>query len=99
MTKLLEPIEKEWDSDNDDDKKQYDDMIDDCSGVIEICGMKYRASRILEELDPTAYSCGFDDWADGMPKRFECPVCGTVHKDEDSDKAEESAKECCQTEE
>jgi len=39
----------------------YDDMLDeiypDQVGNI-------LASRILKELDPIAYSCGFDDWLD-----------------------------------
>jgi len=41
--------------------QQYDDMLDeiypDQVGNI-------LASRILKELDPIAYSCGFDDWLD-----------------------------------
>jgi len=43
--------------------QQYDDMLDECypDQVGNIL-----ASRILKELDPIAYSCGFDDWLDGM---------------------------------
>lgn len=41
--------------------QQYDDMLDEIypnqvGGIL--------ASRILSELDPIAYSCGFDDWLD-----------------------------------
>lgn len=31
---------------------------------VEIMGMSFCASRILEELDPIAFSCSFDDWLD-----------------------------------
>ena len=41
--------------------QQYDEMIDELypNQVGNIL-----ASRILSELDPIAYSCGFDDWLD-----------------------------------
>jgi hypothetical protein len=31
---------------------------------VEIAGMSFCASRILEELDPIAFNCGFSDWLD-----------------------------------
>lgn len=41
--------------------QQYDDMLDELypNQILDIL-----ASRILKELDPIAYSCGFDDWLD-----------------------------------
>lgn len=40
----------------------YDEMLDDCYGSF----MGMYASRILEECDPIAYSCGLSDYVDGM---------------------------------
>ena len=39
----------------------YDDMLDEChpDQIMDI-----QASRILREIDPTAYRCGFHDWLD-----------------------------------
>jgi len=43
--------------------QQYRDEIDELHDI-EICGMSFCASRILEELDPIAFNCGFSDWLD-----------------------------------
>lgn len=47
-------------------EEQYRDFLDDCYGEIDVCGMKFQASRALEELDPTAFRCGLLDYVDGM---------------------------------
>ena len=39
----------------------YDDMLDECYPDQ---FMDIQASRILREIDPTAYRCGFHDWLD-----------------------------------
>ena len=91
MSEILEPTQKEYDLDDDDDKKAYDAMLDECSSSCSTCE-RYGASRILAEIDPVAYRCGFVDWIDGQPERWECPVCNEVHEDEDD------AKWCCQEE-
>ena len=43
---------------------QYENFLDDAYPV-EIAGMQFCASRILEELDPIAFNCGLADWLDG----------------------------------
>lgn len=43
---------------------QYDEMLDDCYGDIDICGLQYNASNALKRVDQVAYSCGFNDWCD-----------------------------------
>ncbi len=48
---------------NDDLENRFRDDIDTFNNV-EILGMSYLASRVLEELDPTAYRCCFNDWLD-----------------------------------
>jgi hypothetical protein len=45
-------------------ESQYRDFLDELYPV-EIAGMQFCASRILEELDPTAFNCGLADWLDG----------------------------------
>lgn len=45
----------------------YDDYriyIDEVSEPIELMGMTYSASAVLEDVDPVAYRCGFNDWID-----------------------------------
>lgn len=43
--------------------QEYRDYIDEFSKV-EIIGITYCASRVLEELDPITYRCRFNDWLD-----------------------------------
>ena len=88
---ILEPQQLDYDIDNSEDKKMYDEMIDEVTECCSLC-KQYGAARILEELDPTAYRCGFNDYIDDLPKRWQCPICDKVHDDEDS------AKWCCQEE-
>ena len=67
------------------DESAYDDMLDECYGDIEICGLRYSASCALKEVDPIAYRCGLSD----QPLMFECPDCGALYEDEDE------ADDCC----
>ena len=50
--------------DESDALNRYRDEIDECHDV-KIFGMSFCASRVLEELDPIAFNCGFSDWLDG----------------------------------
>lgn len=43
--------------------KRYDEYLNEYGDAV-IGSLKYRASRVLREVDPVAYRCGFDDWAD-----------------------------------
>ena len=45
--------------------EQYDDYLDE-SGEFTVGGCAFRPSYILKELDPTAYRCGYLDYADSM---------------------------------
>jgi hypothetical protein len=42
--------------------KIYDDMLDDCYGMIDVCGYEYDASTALKRIDPIAYNVGFSDY-------------------------------------
>ena len=46
--------------------EMYEEMLDDCEGPVELCGMTYSASYVLKEIDPTAYRCGFNDYVDSL---------------------------------
>lgn len=74
------------------DESQYDDMLDDVYGDVEIAGLKYSTSHALKKVDPTAYRCDFVDWASNEPSRWQCSEC-----DEEYD-SEEEAEECCKEE-
>lgn len=68
----------------DEDKalQQYRDELDELHDI-EICGMSFCASRILKELDPIAFNCGFTDWLDA----------NQLTTDEDETEDEESEAE------
>jgi hypothetical protein len=44
----------------------YRDMIDECEPVVRVGGLSFTPSRIIEELDPTAFRCGVSDYADSL---------------------------------
>lgn len=44
---------------------RYQEFLREIYGEsVEICGYNYDTPRALNELDPTAYRCGFSDWLD-----------------------------------
>jgi DNA repair exonuclease SbcCD ATPase subunit len=51
------------------DDEQYDDMLDDVYGEVQIAGCSYSTSYALKKLDPTAYRCGKSDFESGMDNR------------------------------
>lgn len=54
----------EIDEDNYDEK--YDKWLDEIYGEIMIGNISFLPSRILRELDPIAYRCGFSDYIDSL---------------------------------
>ena len=53
----LEPVDLE---------QLYRDMLDECEPEVKVAGLSFCASRIDEELDPTAFCCGVTDYADSL---------------------------------
>ena len=53
--------------------QEYSDMIDECYPEIKIGCCTFSPSRVLYELDPIAYHCGFSDWldAEGLTDEYE----------------------------
>ena len=47
-----------------DATEQYDNLLDEVYGEITVSGITWDASRILAEMDPTAYWLGMNDWLD-----------------------------------
>jgi len=46
--------------------EMFNEMLDDCEGPVELCGMTYSASYVLREIDPVAYRCSFNDYVDSL---------------------------------
>jgi len=44
----------------------FADGLDDCWGPVSVCGYEYEAGRVLREVDPVAFRCGFLDWLDAQ---------------------------------
>lgn len=59
----LEEKIKWFELDPDDYRDQYNDMLDEF-GPVEIGNLTFYPSKIVEELDPTAYRCGLNDYVD-----------------------------------
>ena len=51
----------EWEADEYDHEEGYKESLDE-EGTVSVCGMDFEPSRILEELDNTAYRCGLSDY-------------------------------------
>lgn len=51
----------------------YNDYLDEVCDIVRIGTLEYLPSRVLAEVDPIAYSCGFDEWLDikGLTDAFE----------------------------
>ena len=54
----------ELDPDNYED--QFDESLDDSIPEIEIGCLTYSPSHVLKNVDPTAYRCGLNDFADSV---------------------------------
>jgi hypothetical protein len=46
--------------------ERYDNMLDDCYPMVDVCGYTYDPSRALKELDPIAYRVGFSDYVSSL---------------------------------
>ena len=48
----------------------FDDMLDDCHGVVCVAGYTYRTSELLKTVDPVAYAEEFSGYVDSMREEF-----------------------------
>jgi hypothetical protein len=68
----IEELEAEKERlENNENIDEYDDVLDDSYGEIDVCGIKYSASHLLKEVDPIAYSCGMNDFNDSRISEIE----------------------------
>lgn len=42
----------------------YADMLRECYGDVNVAGLNYDMARVLADVDPTAYRCGYLDYLD-----------------------------------
>jgi hypothetical protein len=89
MSKKL--LEVKYESHEKYTEDDYDDMLNETYGTVDICGYTYDSAYALKELDPTAYNCGFADYQEEEDV-YICPICGEEYDDEDD------ALYCCQDE-
>lgn len=43
----------------------FENDLTECYDMVSVCGYEYEAGRVLREMDPIAFRCGFNDWIDG----------------------------------
>lgn len=79
--KLIEPEES-----------QYKDLLNEIYPEIKLGYLTFSPADIIEELDPTAFRCGYNDYCDEYSE-WQCEECETMHE------TEEEAEECCKEEE
>lgn len=51
---------------NCDNTDEYDEMLDDCHGILKIGCIEIYPSVALEKCDPIAYSCGHSEYNDSL---------------------------------
>jgi hypothetical protein len=44
--------------------QRFDEMLDEIHETVKCGKLEWDMSRVLKEMDPTAYRCGFSDWLD-----------------------------------
>lgn len=71
-----------------DADQRYRDMLDECYDLSKVGGLigNMLPSRIIEECDPIAYCCGFNDWVDSEDV---CEIGGDYYEQDEADKAKE----------
>lgn len=77
-TEIIEPTEEE-----------YRDLLNECYPEVQIGQLFFLPSRIIEELDPIAFRCGYNDYC-SESTRYKCGKCNTEYD------IENKAEECCQ---
>jgi len=71
----------------------YDEMLNECIKTCPTCE-RYGGARILKELDPIAYRCGFSDWLDSVANSMMCKCGNDVGPDIVYDSGKEDEVKC-----
>ena len=53
------------------DEAEYDEMLDECYEMVNICGYEYYPSYALYRLDRIAYDCGLSDYRNSLLRDIE----------------------------
>ena len=70
-------------------EEEFEEILNETYGTVEICGQTRDAGTVLKEIDPTAFNCGMAD----EPEQWKCTECNSIYD------SEEEAEECCKEEE
>lgn len=62
----------------------YRTFLDDAHPEVEVAGLTFSPSRIVEEMDPTAFRCGCADFSDSEPWT---EIAGDYYRDDELDTA------------
>jgi len=71
---------------------EYEAVLDEIYGDVEICGMTFSSGHALRELDPTAFRCGKADHESALDEDNPLWCCGQCSEEYDN---EEDADVCC----
>lgn len=82
-------------------ESEYIDHLDDCYGEVSVCGMSYSAGRVLSEVDPVAFRCGWGDYESEIQSELEAQleredesdIEFEVHPDDVEEEEEEDEEE------
>lgn len=61
--------------------EEYRDHLNECYGDVSVCGMKFGSGDLLEDADPTAFSCGKSDYESEIQSELE----DQLENEDDSD--------------
>ena len=75
VVESLEPVDRE---------EAFDEMLREVSEPVRIGLLEYDPALVLKEVDPAAYRCGVNDYADGMDW---VEVAGDVYGAEEVERA------------
>lgn len=50
---------------------EYEDILDELYGTVEICGMTYNVGSTLSGIDPVAFRCGKGDYESQLQSELE----------------------------
>ena len=73
-------------------ENDYRDMLVETCEEVRVCGSTFSPADVLEEMDPTAFRCGFADYQE-YETVYICDNCGEKHENE------LNAEFCCDDEE
>lgn len=68
---------------------RYDEFIDEMDGPVKVMGLEYDPSKVLKEVDPTAYETGFNDWLDSEELTIDEDEAEEEEEEEEEDYDEE----------